>query len=146
MIAEHGDNMSPHMADLLSRPWTAEDLTSANIARKAVVNRMWRFMAKYDLLLTPTTCVPAFPILMQGPEKIGSVYGRPERFLAFTIIANLTGQPAATVPAGWTAGGLPVGLQIMGRHLDDPLVLRASAAFEAVRPWAHRWPQLLERL
>lgn len=41
---------------------------------------------------------------------------------------------------------LPVGMQIVGRHLDDPLVLRASAAFEAVRPWKDRWPPLLEEL
>ena len=55
---------------------------------------------------------------------------------------NLTGQPAATVPAGWTSDGLPVGLQIVGRHLDDAMVLRASAAFEAAAPWTHRWPAL----
>jgi aspartyl-tRNA(Asn)/glutamyl-tRNA(Gln) amidotransferase subunit A len=55
---------------------------------------------------------------------------------------NFTGQPAATVPAGWTEDGLPVGLQIVGRHLADQLVLRASAAFEAAAPWKHRWPQV----
>jgi aspartyl-tRNA(Asn)/glutamyl-tRNA(Gln) amidotransferase subunit A len=146
MIAEHGAQMSSHMVDLLMRPWTAEDFTNANFARKTIVNQMWRFMAKYDLLLTPTACVPAFPIFMQGPEKIAERYVRPESFLAFTIIANLTGQPAATVPAGSTRDGLPVGLQIIGRHLADPMVLRASAAFEAARPWAHRSPPLLERL
>jgi len=146
MIAEHGAQMSSHLVDLMSRPWTAEELTDANIARKAVANRMARFMTKYDLLLTPTSCVPPFPILMQGPDKIAGRYVRPESFLAFTIIANLTGQPAATVPAGWTRDGLPVGLQIIGRHLGDPMVLRASAAFEAARPWAHHWLPLLERL
>ena len=55
----------------------------------------------------------------------------------------MTGQPAATVPAGFTRDGLPVGLQIIGRHLDDALVLRASAAFEQARPWADTWPALL---
>jgi aspartyl-tRNA(Asn)/glutamyl-tRNA(Gln) amidotransferase subunit A len=146
MIAEHGAQMSSHMVDLITRPWSAEELTDANIGRKAIANHMARFMAKYELLLTPTACVPPFPILMQGPEKIAGRYVRPESFLAFTIIANLTGQPAATVPAGFTRDGLPVGLQIIGRHLDDAMVLRASAAFEAARPWAHRWPPLLERL
>jgi aspartyl-tRNA(Asn)/glutamyl-tRNA(Gln) amidotransferase subunit A len=103
-------------------------------------------MARYDLLLTPTLCVPPFPILMQGPEKIGGRYVRPESWLAFTFPMNLTGQPAATVPAGWTREGLSVGLQIVGRHLDDAGVLRASAAYEAARPWAHRWPPLLAQL
>ena len=104
MIAEHGAQMSSHMVDLIMRPWSAEELTDANIGRKALANHMARFMAKYDLLLTPTTCVPPFPILMQGPDKIAGRYVRPESFLAFTIIANLTGQPAATVPAGFTKG------------------------------------------
>jgi aspartyl-tRNA(Asn)/glutamyl-tRNA(Gln) amidotransferase subunit A len=47
------------------------------------------------------------------------------------------------VPAGFTDDGLPVGLQIVGRHLHDPLELCASAAFEQARPWRKRWPQLL---
>lgn len=55
----------------------------------------------------------------------------------------MTGQPAATVPAGFTSDGLPVGLQIVGRHLADADVLRASAAFEAAAPWAQHWPQLV---
>jgi aspartyl-tRNA(Asn)/glutamyl-tRNA(Gln) amidotransferase subunit A len=146
MIERHGREMSQHMVDLLSRPWTAEELTGANIVRKAVANKMWRMMARYDLLLTPTLCVPPFPILMQGPEKIAGRYVRPESWLAFTFPMNLTGQPAATVPAGWTREGLPVGLQIAGRHLDDAMVLRASAAYESARPWAHRWPPLLAQL
>ena len=135
--------MSPHLVDFLRRPWTAEELTDAVIARKAVVNKMWRFMRKYDLLLTPTLACPPFPIHMQGPEKIEGRMVEPFRWLAFTFPLNMTGQPAASVPAGWTEGGLPVGLQIIGRHLDDPMVLRASAAFEAVKPWRDRWPSML---
>jgi Asp-tRNA(Asn)/Glu-tRNA(Gln) amidotransferase A subunit family amidase len=46
----------------------------------------------------------------------------------------------ATVPCGWTADGLPVGLQIVGRRFEDATVLRAAAAFEEARPWADRWP------
>ena len=134
--------MSSHLVDLLRRPWTAEDLTNANVTRKAVTNRMWRFMARYDLLLTPTLTVPPFAVHMQGPEKVDGRYVRPEQWLSFTYPMNMTGQPAASVPAGWTVDGLPVGLQIVGRHLDDALVLRASAAFEAAAPWRDRWPPL----
>ena len=54
--------------------------------------------------------------------------------------------PILTVPAGFTDDGLPVGLQIVGRHLDDRLVLCASAAYEAAAPWRHRWPPLLDSL
>ncbi len=127
--------LSGHLHDALMTPWTAEDLTNANMVRKGVVRRMAQFMSSYELLLTPTLAVPPFPIHMQGPEKIDGRYVRTAEFLAFTFPINLTGQPAATVPAGWTAEGLPVGLQIVGRHLDDPAVLAASAAYEAAAPW-----------
>jgi aspartyl-tRNA(Asn)/glutamyl-tRNA(Gln) amidotransferase subunit A len=138
--------MSGHLVDLLSTPWTAEDFTNANMTRKGVVRRMSQLMSRYDLLLTPTLAIPPFPIHVQGLEKINGRYVRPAAFLAFTFITNLTGQPSATVPAGWTNDGLPVGLQIIGQHLDDPLVLRASAAFEATAPWRDKWPPLLAEL
>jgi len=143
LVAQHGANMSSHLVDWMTRPWTAEDLTSANVGRKAVVNRMWKLMSRYDILVTPTLAVPPFPIHMQGPEKIEGRYGQPAAWIPFTFPMNLTGQPAATVPAGWTRDGLPVGLQIVGRHLDDATVLRASAAFEEAAPWADKWPPIV---
>jgi len=142
IVDRHGHEMSPHLVDLITRPWTAEDFTDAQTVRKAVVNAMWRFMRRYDLLLTPTLTTPPFAVHMQGPEKVGGRFVRDTAWLSFTYPFNLTGQPAATVPAGFTEDGLPVGLQIVGRHLDDGLVLRAAAAFEAARPWADAWPPL----
>ena len=71
---------------------------------------------------------------MQGPERVGGRDVRDTSWLSFTYPFNLTGQPAATVPAGFTRDGLPVGLQIVGGHLADGLVLRAAAAFEAAPP------------
>jgi aspartyl-tRNA(Asn)/glutamyl-tRNA(Gln) amidotransferase subunit A len=125
---------------------TAEEFTDALMMRKHVNNKMWRFMANYDLLLTPTLAVPPFEVGIQGPTEID---GRPvanTEWLHFTYPLNFTGQPAATVPAGWTEDGLPVGLQIIGRHLDDGLVLRASAAFESAAPWRDRWPGMLAEM
>jgi aspartyl-tRNA(Asn)/glutamyl-tRNA(Gln) amidotransferase subunit A len=142
LIARHGHEMSPHLVDLITREWRAEDFTDAQTTRKAVVNAMWRFMRRYDLLLTPTLTTPPFPVHMQGPEKVGGRYVRDTAWLSFTCPFNLTGQPAATVPAGFTRDGLPVGLQIVGGHLADGLVLRAAAAFEAARPWAQHRPPL----
>lgn len=138
--------MSPHLVDLLRHPWTAESFTDAKMSRQKLCNQMWRFMAKYDLLLTPTLAVPPFPVHMQGPEMIEGRMVPAGAWLAFTHPMNMTGQPAATVPAGFTRDGLPVGLQIVGRHLDDQTVLKASGAFERARPWAHRWPALLDEL
>ena len=65
--------------------------------------------------------------------------------MSSTFPINLTGQPAATVPAGLTDDGLPGGMQIVGRHLDDPLVLAASAAFAAAAPWEDRWPPIVSQ-
>jgi aspartyl-tRNA(Asn)/glutamyl-tRNA(Gln) amidotransferase subunit A len=146
MIKGREHEISPHLLDLIMRPWTAEEFTDARIGRQKVCNVMWRFMAKYDLLLTPTLAVPPFAIDIQGPEKIEGRMGRPTDWLCFTFPANMTGQPAATIPAGFTKDGLPIGLQIVGRHLDDKTVLRSSGAFEAARPWAHKWPSLLDQL
>ncbi|HJW76487.1 MAG TPA: amidase family protein, partial [Thermoleophilia bacterium] len=147
MIDKTGtDKISPHLVDFVRRPWTAEDFTDAQMVRKEVVNKMWRLMRDYDLLLTPTLAVPAFEIGIQGPTTIDGKEVADTEWLHFTFPINFTGQPAATVPAGWTDDGLPVGLQIVGHHLDDPLVLRASAAFEAAAPWRENWPPMLARL
>jgi aspartyl-tRNA(Asn)/glutamyl-tRNA(Gln) amidotransferase subunit A len=143
---ELGDRMTPHLAEVLRAEWTAEQLTSAVMTRKAVYNRMWRFMRTYDLLLTPTLAVPPFEVGIQGPTVIDGRDVDQFEWLHFTYPMNLTGQPAATVPAGFTDDGLPIGLQIVGRHLDDPLVLRAAAAFETAAPWKDKWPPMLEAM
>ncbi len=142
----HGASMSPHLLAFLQRDWKATDFTNANVVRKSVCNHMWRFMQTYDLLLTPMLAVPPFPVHMQGPEVIEGRMVGATQWLCFTFPMNLTGQPAASVPAGFTRDGLPVGLQIVGRHLADASVLAAAAAFEAARPWAARWPALLDEL
>ena len=146
MIKGREKDVSPHLVALVQREWTGSEITDAKTVRKAVVNKMWRFMQNYDLLLTPTLAVPPFPVHMQGPEIIEGRMVNSGEWLAFTSPLNMTGQPAATIPAGFTKDRLPVGLQIIGRHLDDPMVLRASAAFEAVRPWADIWPPLVTDL
>ena len=146
MMKGREKEMSPHLVALLQRDWKADEFTDAKMMRQRVCNRMWRFMQNYDLLLTPTLAVPAFPLYMQGPEVIEGRMVSSGDWLCFTFICNLTGQPAASIPAGFTADGLPVGLQIIGRHLADQTVLAASGAFEQARPWAHMWPKLVSDL
>lgn len=143
---ENPGKMSPHLSGLINRPWTAEDLTNATIGRKHVVNCMWKFMRKYDFIITPTLACPAFAVHTQGPEKIEGKMVEPFEWLHFTFPINMTGQPAASIPAGYTKEGLPVGLQIIGKHLDDPMVLRASAAFEKASPWLGKRPPILKKL
>ncbi|MDT0421605.1 amidase [Streptomyces evansiae] len=137
LVAEHGEAMSPHLRAMLARAWTAEEFTDAEMVRKGVVNRMARLMARYDLLLTPTSCVPAFPVGIEGPATIAGRPVPPTAWTGFCAPANLTGQPALSLPAGRTGAGLPVGLQLVGRHLADATVLRAAAAFEQASPWTH---------
>src|SRR5437867_1218152 len=118
---------------------TVVDHLKAVVARQAMVDTLRRFFESYDLLVTPTLCVPAFPLGIVGPRQ---VRGRDVTHLGWTLCYpfNYSGQPAISVPAGWTADGLPVGLQIVGRRLEDALVLRAAATFEKLRPWAARRP------
>jgi aspartyl-tRNA(Asn)/glutamyl-tRNA(Gln) amidotransferase subunit A len=85
-------------------------------------------------VLTPTVLCPPFSIGLEGPGLIGAHAVDDDAWTAALFPANLTGQPAASIPAGLTPGGLPVGLQIIGRHLADAAVLRAAALFEAARP------------
>ena len=96
---------------------------------------------EYDLLLTPTACFPALPF----GEFPGEMSGRseyPDRYWngAFTLPINVIGHPAATVPAGFSSGGLPIGLHIVGRRGDEETVLAASAAFGRARPWIQHRP------
>ena len=97
-------------------------------------------MQDYDLMLTPTLPITAFGA---GLDQPGQINGQPTTYLgwsAFTYPFNLTGAPAATVPAGRTANGLPTALQIIGRWRDDATVLRAAAAFEELAPWDYDLP------
>ncbi len=95
-----------------------------------------------DLLLTPT--LPVDPPLARGPLPT-EWQGRKlpvSGVASFTIPFNLSWHPAATVRAGFSRAGLPVGLQIVApRHRDD-LVLQAARAFERERPWARSWPRI----
>ena len=120
----------------------------ALLARSVFYDQVRRFFETCDLLLTPQMPVAAWaadpgPSGQQGPTEIAG-RSTPTMFdrLPFTFPFNLTGQPAATVPCGFTSEGLPVGLQIVGRWHDDATVLRAAACFEAVQPWTQIRPPI----
>jgi len=117
------------------------DYVRANARRMAVWQSMRAFHETYDLLLTPTLSVTAFPV-GQPPTHVGSDPFPPFGWSPFTVPFNLTGQPAASVPCGFDAKGLPVGLQIVGRAYADSVVLRAARAFEQLQPWAEARPAL----
>jgi aspartyl-tRNA(Asn)/glutamyl-tRNA(Gln) amidotransferase subunit A len=66
----------------------------------------------------------------------------PASWASYTFPFNFSGQPAASVPCGFTGSGLPVGLQIVGGRYREDLVLKAAAAFEEARPWAESRPSI----
>lgn len=118
----------------------AGELMRALQRRDEYHEQMQRFMADYDLLVTPQMPCTAFPVELDFPPEID---GTPMSYLswtAFTYPFNLTGQPAATVPCGFASDGLPVCLQFVGRWHGDATVLRAAAAYEELAPWAERRP------
>jgi Asp-tRNA(Asn)/Glu-tRNA(Gln) amidotransferase A subunit family amidase len=96
----------------------------------------------YDLLLSPTVPIPPCDIGVNVPGQAR------ERNLCtwqyYTYPFNLTGQPAASIPVGFTASGLPVGLQMVAKLGCETEIFRAAAAFESARPWLHRIPPILE--
>jgi aspartyl-tRNA(Asn)/glutamyl-tRNA(Gln) amidotransferase subunit A len=140
MAQRQGIALTGWLARLVAQPWSGEQFTRAIIERKRIVNAVWRFMEGFDFLLTPTTACAAFAIDLEGPALIDGQAVDSVAWLAFSSLANLTGLPAASVPVAFTAEGLPVGLQIMGRHLDDRGVLALAAAVESLFPMVSQRP------
>ena len=101
------------------------------------------FFTTVDVLLTPTMSTP--------PPPIGTMYSTPEdpwRSLKISgqsvryagVVANLTGNPAISMPLWWNDGGLPIGAHFLGRFGDEATLIRLAAQLEAAQPWAHRLP------
>jgi Asp-tRNA(Asn)/Glu-tRNA(Gln) amidotransferase A subunit family amidase len=96
-----------------------------------------------DVLATPTLAVPPFSTkLPMGPDHIAGEEVDPQVGWTFTWPFNLTGQPAVSIPCGWTKDGLPLGLQLVGRRGADGLILRVAAGIEEQAPWSDRRPKL----
>ncbi|MBZ2189485.1 amidase [Alcanivorax sp. JB21] len=115
------------------------DYLGAVNERMALSERMAVFHTRYDLLLTPTLPITAFDTNREVPKDWPST--RWPTWTPFTYPFNLTGQPALSVPCG-LSGGLPIGLQIVGRRFDDALVLRAGQAWQQARPDTLQRPPL----
>ncbi len=139
---DYESKIDPQLLDILGevKGLSAQEYSRSILRRSAYFDKIQRFFATYDLLLCPTVAVPPFQVGSEGPREVAGRSVSRRAWFALTPPFNLTGQPAATVPCGFSADGLPIGLQIVGRRFDEATVLRASAAFEAARPWAHERP------
>ena len=132
--AEQRALLDPGLREIAEQGATrsALDYLEAVRVRETLGQTMNEFHTRYDLLLTPTLPIPAFPagVELAAPDE----QHRWMDWTPFSYPFNLTQQPAASVPCGLTARGLPVGLQVVGPRYADALVLRASRAFESVCP------------
>jgi amidase len=149
----------------LGRATSATDYVRAVEGRHAHVRRLAAFHADHDLLLTPTTATPpprvgAFdlpaPVALAQKVLLRARAGGALRFtpiidqmisenlgwVPYTQLANLTGRPAMSVPLHWTADGLPLGVQLVGRLGSDGLLLRLAAQLEQAAPWWDRRPPI----
>ncbi|MCX5909736.1 MAG: amidase [Deltaproteobacteria bacterium] len=121
--------------------FSIRDLARAERQRSDLWQRVQAFFDKYDLLLTPTVPIPAFPAETVFPTEIN---GKPmENYIDWVMLTyafSMLGLPAISVPCGWTQNGLPVGLQIVARRHGEAILLKASAAFENAASWTDRRP------
>ncbi|MDR3496088.1 MAG: amidase [Ancalomicrobiaceae bacterium] len=138
LVAEKHVEVTPAVRQFLATRLPLEAATDAITVRKAWANAMARVMAEVDLILTPTLAALPFAADATQPGEIAGVPIGPEDWCPFTYPFNLTGQPAASVPCGLAEGRLPVGIQIVGPHLGDGLVLSVAAAFERLAGFSAR--------
>jgi len=113
---------------------TAVEIASALTRRTELFHRMREFMSRYDCFVLPTTQVPPFDVSEQYPTEIDGI--RMETYIDWMqscYFISIVSNPAISVPCGFTTDGLPVGLQIVGRHHDDWGVLQIAHAFEEER-------------
>jgi len=123
-------------------------LTGADVARAEVAHaQLWRrfqaFLEKYEYFVLPTTQVPPFDVSTPYPTGIGAVkFDNYIDWMKSCWYISATGNPAASVPAGFTPEGLPVGVQIVGRATEDFRVLQLAHAFEQVTGFGKRHPAI----
>jgi aspartyl-tRNA(Asn)/glutamyl-tRNA(Gln) amidotransferase subunit A len=121
--------------------YSAADYLDATAVRMELGVLMGRFHQTYDVLLTPTLPLAAFPAGQDVPDSWSS----PDwtSWTPYTYPFNLTQQPALSVPCGLTSAGLPIGLQVVGPRHADALVLRVGQAYQSATDWHLSTPALL---
>jgi amidase len=103
------------------------------------------FLTTFDAWLTPTMSEPPAPIgeitsTQQQPLRAAERGGRTVAYPL--VVANITGNPAMSLPLWWNADGLPIGVHVLGRYGDEATLFRLAGQLEATRPWAHRRPPI----
>ncbi|BCL79998.1 amidase family protein [Ktedonobacteria bacterium brp13] len=140
-LMHYRDQLTPEFAAMIENVMDlkAVEYRRNEFLRTTVLQTVENVFREYDLLVTPTLSVASVANADNGntvgPSEVKGVKVNPLIGWCLTYIFNFTGHPAISIPAGFTAEGHPVGLQIVGRRFADDVVLAAAAAFERIQPW-----------
>ncbi len=144
-VREHPDLVGPNVTWNVQRglELTVDDLSRATVLRAALAERISEFFADLDVLACPVSQVAPFKVTLDWVHEIN---GQPQQtyldWMASAYLISVTGLPAISVPGGFTADGLPVGLQLIGRRRGDWDLLAVAHAFEAATGHGSRAPVL----
>ncbi len=143
-LRDHGDELSPDVRERLLRgaEMTPEQAAESEVIRTQTISAMADLMAKTDALLMPTAPIPTAAIDDCRIEVEGHMVDGVKVLGRLTRLAPFTGQPAISVPCGFTAGGLPIGMQLIGRWYREADLLRLAHAYEQATPWHRKRPPL----
>lgn len=122
-----------------AKDFTGGDVYSGFAQIEAMRNALHAALKDVDFIISPTAPEPSYPAEWASPFNDPQ---RPFEHIAFTVAANMGGQPAVSINCGYSGGGLPIGLQIIGQAFDDLGVLRLAQAFEDMRAPSRSWPKL----
>ncbi len=142
LLDDHRDELSHYAIKTIEHGLgrTASDYSRSLQKMVQLGSQMEDFFEAYDLLLSPTMAVPAFPVEEHPTVIAGREVDPWWGYVPFTFPINMTGQTAASIPCGFSSDGLPIGLHIVGKRGAEATVLKACAAFESARPWADKRP------
>jgi amidase len=145
LLQQHPDGFKDTLKDEIQRGMklTGEDIARAETARSLIWRRLQSFLGKYEYFVLPTTQLPPFDVNTPYPTEIAGVhFDNYIDWMKSCWYISATGNPAASVPAGFTREGLPVGLQIVGRDKQDFSVLQLAHAFEQTTLFGKRRPPI----
>lgn len=122
-----------------AKDFSGRDVYTGFAQIDAMRNAIHAALTGFDFILSPTAPTASYPAEWASPINDPQ---KPFEHIAFTVAVNMGGQPAISVNCGYTASGLPIGLQIIGQQFDDIGVLRLARAFETLRPQQRPWPKV----
>ncbi|UTR10299.1 amidase [Evansella sp. LMS18] len=147
IVARHKEVLKPSFLWNVEkgRKLTAQDLGTAELLRNELYHRARNFFEQYDALILPVSQVPPFDADIEFPQKINNVEMKDYiDWMRSAYYISVLGNPALSVPSGFTPGGLPLGIQIVGPHRKDYKVMRIGYAFEQATQYGEKRPKIAQ--